>query len=154
MDGHNRLRHYRPCNSSKENSYKNVKSDNGSVCKHVWKTSLWRTYNTCRRRPSRNIIISLKNLKSWKNVFPSLLSFLPLLQGVKFSQMCFENSSLSKNREKARSCNRWEQIHYKRLMGRQNPRNHYDELVYTCNTQSPAHILDWFSSGCPKWPYP
>ena len=46
---------------------------------------------------------SKKNLKSWKNAFPSLLSFLPLLQGENFSQICFENSSLSKNREKART---------------------------------------------------
>jgi len=32
-------------------------------------------------------------------------------------------------------------------MGRQNPRNHYDELVYVTygNTQSPAHILNCFS---------
>lgn len=90
---------------------------------------LWRTYNTCPRRPSRNIIISLKKSKIVKNVFLSLLSFLPLLQGEKFSQICFENSSLSKNGEKARSCNRWEQIQYKRLMGRQNPRNHYDEFM-------------------------
>ena len=44
---------------------------------------------------------------------------------------------------------------YERLMGRQNPRNHYDELLYVMyggNIVSSTHILDCFSSGCPKWP--